>query len=374
METNEAAKPERKFSVLVLGGTGAMGVSLVEILANKGMQVHVTSRRSRLSDKPNVKYIRGNAKDLAFLEEVLQTRYDAVVDFMSYSTAEFSQRYNLLLSSTDQYIFISSARVYAESPKPLTEESPRLLEVCADEEYIKTDEYALSKARQEDLLMKSGKLNYTIVRPSLTYNDYRLQLVISEKEEWLYRAVKGRSIVLPSDIMGVKTSMAWGGDVAKAIALLVMNAKAFGQTIQIASEQAMTWADTLEVYQQVLERRLGWRASVHYVPNALQLAQRLHRLYQIKYARAINRTFDCSKLKSIVGDEVSFLSPAEGLAQCLNAFLNKRRFSPIPTNSHALFDRMTGERTKLSEFPNAKGKLKYLLFRYTGIEPPKLPF
>lgn len=48
----------------------------------------------------------------------------------------------------------------------------------------------MAKARQEDILYQSGFSNYTIVRPSVTYNTYRLQLGALEKENWLYRALK----------------------------------------------------------------------------------------------------------------------------------------------------------------------------------------
>ena len=119
-----------------------------------------------------MRYLRGNAKDLSFIKSVTeQNDYDAIVDFMSYRTAEFKERYKMMLSHTGQYIFISSARVFAESKDKLREDSPRLLDVCKDEEYIKSDEYALAKAREEDLLKQSGKKNWTIVRPSITYND-----------------------------------------------------------------------------------------------------------------------------------------------------------------------------------------------------------
>lgn len=58
--------------VLVLGGTGAMGSALVEILARRGDEVIVTSRRKRESTR-SVKYVQGNAHDIAFLEELLIT-------------------------------------------------------------------------------------------------------------------------------------------------------------------------------------------------------------------------------------------------------------------------------------------------------------
>ncbi|MEO2263754.1 hypothetical protein [Dorea sp. YH-dor228] len=56
----------------------------------------------------------------------------------------------------------------------MTEESPRLLDVCRDADYLKTEEYALKKAKEEDFLKQKGK-NWTIVRPSITYNSERLR-------------------------------------------------------------------------------------------------------------------------------------------------------------------------------------------------------
>lgn len=52
-------------NILVLGGTGAMGVHLVEFLSQRGDAVFVTSRRERPSRK-NVTYIRGDAHDNVF--------------------------------------------------------------------------------------------------------------------------------------------------------------------------------------------------------------------------------------------------------------------------------------------------------------------
>ena len=177
-----------------------MGAPLSKLLVASGNNVYVTSRSAHKSCE-RLHYLQGNAKDEIFLKACLsRMHYDAIVDFMSYSTNQFDRRARLLLQSTKQYIFISSARIFAESKVPLTENSPRLLETVQDLEYKKTDEYALAKARQEDILYQSGFSNYTIVRPSVTYNTYRLQLGALEKENWLYRALKGRCIVFSNDI------------------------------------------------------------------------------------------------------------------------------------------------------------------------------
>ena len=70
---------------------------------------------------------------------------------MIWSTSDFDKCYEALLAATDQYIYMSSYRVYADSPL-ITEDSPRLLDVSDDPEYLATDEYALAKARCENLL------------------------------------------------------------------------------------------------------------------------------------------------------------------------------------------------------------------------------
>ena len=182
--------------ILVLGGTGAIGAHLVSLLSNiGGHNLFVTTRRKMLNER-NVTYLVGNAHDESFMSELLKRHYDAIVDFMSYKTSEFQHRYKKYLEATSQYVFLSSARVYADCGKSLiTEKSPRLLDVCKDEAYLKTDEYALTKARQENLLLSSNKNNWTIIRPYITYSEKRLQLGVLEKEYWLYRALHGRTIV-----------------------------------------------------------------------------------------------------------------------------------------------------------------------------------
>ena len=170
--------------ILILGGTGAMGVPLVAILKKEGHELYVTSRRKMTSEE-NLHYIQGNAKDPVVFTSLLNRKYDVIIDFMVYSTDELERRLPELLSHTGQYCFFSSSRVCAESKKPITEDSPRLLDACTDQEYLYTDEYALAKAREENLLRKSQERNWTIIRPYITYNDYRLQLGVYEKENWL---------------------------------------------------------------------------------------------------------------------------------------------------------------------------------------------
>lgn len=119
---------------------------------------------------------------------------------MIYSTDDFRDRSKLYFQSTGQYMFLSSARVYADSKEPLTENSARLRDVCKDEDYLKTDEYALAKARTENVLFESEYKNWTIIRPYITYNTRRLPLGGLELGNWLTATLSGRLLVLPKDV------------------------------------------------------------------------------------------------------------------------------------------------------------------------------
>ena len=124
-------------------GDGAMKQSLScdEVVPRK--QSHIT-------------YVKADAKDKAYLTELLNEKFDVIVDFLIYTTQEFRDRYDLLLQSTGHYIFLSTYRVYDGKETPITENSPRLLDASNDKEFLATEDYSLYKAREEDLLQKSN--------------------------------------------------------------------------------------------------------------------------------------------------------------------------------------------------------------------------
>lgn len=118
--------------VLVLGATGAMGRYLVPCLAEMGYQVDGVSVEDKVSDLPNVNYIKANAKDKTVLASLLKNGYDGIVDFMWYPTGELPFAVPRFLDHTEHYIFLSSCRVYDDLEHPVKETSPRLLDSTKD--------------------------------------------------------------------------------------------------------------------------------------------------------------------------------------------------------------------------------------------------
>ncbi|MDD2400426.1 MAG: NAD-dependent epimerase/dehydratase family protein [Sulfurovum sp.] len=347
--------------VLLLGGTGAMGVHLAEILSSRGNNIVVTSRSKREA-QGLIEYRQGNAKDNEFLNTLLQEQWDVIVDFMVYKDDEFKERIEKLLDASSQYIFLSSARVYDNRDEFIKEDTTRLLDTCKNKEYLSTNEYALSKARQENILKAASKQNWTIIRPYITYSEIRLQLGTLEKENWLYRALHGRTIVFSEDIKKHFTTLTYGRDVANAMASLMGRSEALGEAYHITSNHFYRWEELLEVYLDVLEEELGKCPKVLF-QNISDFSFWNPGKYQIIYDRFFDRKFDNSKINEFINTD-EFIDAKEGLKNCLRAFVKHPKFDAISWKNEAQKDRFTDERTPLTEISGIKQKIKYLLFRY----------
>lgn len=354
--------------ILLLGGTGAMGAHLASILCEKNHDIFITTRYDRKSDVPNLHYIRGNAHDFAFLQSILETssvQYDAIVDFMHYRTKEFSDRYQYLLNHTEHYFFLSSARVYAESKTPLTEQSPRLLDVCRDNIYLSTDDYALAKARQEDFLINSGHSNYTIIRPFITFSEQRLQLGVFEKEDWLSRVFKGKPVVFSKDIAEHFTTLTYGFDVSKAIAGLIGNNRAKGEIFHIATNKSVKWIDIAQLYHRVLEKHFNKEIKFVYADKCFFL-DGFNSQWAVKYSRYFDYSFDNSKICSVVPD-ITFEDTMDCLERCLKDFLQNPKFKTIHPYIQARMDRVSHTFLPLFIWHSTKDKLKYLFYRFAPV-------
>ena len=340
--------------ILLLGGTGAMGEHLTRILAEQGDDVYVTTRSCRLSER-NITYVQGNAHEITFINDLLRESWDAIVDFMVYNTDEFRVRVSQLLKATKQYIFISSARVYG----PTT---------SSDE--LNTDEYALSKARQENILHEAGCNNWTIIRPYITFSETRLQLGVLEKEDWLWRAMNGYSIVFSKDIASHYTTLTYGYDVSRGIAGLIGLPAALGEVYHITTDEAYKWEEILEVYLHVLEKYLGHRPEVVMTDKCLNLRFPAMQ-FQVKYCRLFDRRFDNSKIRLAV-PTLRFKNTRDEIESCLGTFLESPLFSSPALLLNAQMDRVTGERMRLNIYSTLKSRLKYLVARYAPTEIVKV--
>jgi nucleoside-diphosphate-sugar epimerase len=351
---------------LLLGGTGAIGDYLINNLLNvEDVEIYVTSRSERKSTE-KVKYLKGDAHEIPFIQRVIATikDIDMIIDFLVWKTEAFEEIHKIFLLNCKKYIYMSSARIYSNCDDVISETTPRLLDVSNNKAFLERDSYAIPKGKQEDILQNSGFNNYLILRPYITYSEKRLPLCGMEKEIWLYRVLHGRTIVMPNDVGSHFTSLTFGDDCAKAIYNIIVSGVNISDTVNISINETITWNDILSIYEDVLNER-GFETKIHYIKNSIKAKDGD---YQTIYDRLYDRRFDTTKLESVI-DVGEFKKMATGLRDSLNLFLDYQDFNVSLQNwrFQAELDCITREKANGFEFTNRVDYIKYLFYRYLPI-------
>ncbi len=294
--------------VLVLGATGAMGQYLVPRLAGMGYQVDAVALDKLACDLPNVNAIAGNVKDWAFLEPLLAEKYDGIVDFMIYPTAELYNYLPFIVPETEHYIYLSSYRIYDDKEHPVRESSPRLLDSSENALLRNSDDYSIYKARGENIVRAMPRKNWTIIRPAITYSLMRYQLVTLEAPLTVGRARAGKTVVLPEAARNVQGTMSWAGDVAQMIAGLLFNEKALGEDFTVSTAEHRTWGEIADYYKDICNLNAVWVSSDDYVGIVGSPRHHGYR-WQLEYDRLFERIMDNSKVLAATGMKQQELMP-----------------------------------------------------------------
>lgn len=290
--------------VLVLGATGAMGRYLVPRLADMGYAVDAVALDDFPVTHPNIRSIAANSKNLKFRSELFRNNYDGIVDFMIYPSVELPIFLPGVVQAAGHYIYLSSYRVYDGIEVPIRETSPRLIDSSPDVLLRNSDDYCICKARGENVLRSFERKNWTIIRPAITYSLLRYQLVTLEAPCTVARAQTGRAVVLPETAKDVQATMSWAGDVARMIAGLLFNDKAFGEAFTVATAEHHTWGEIADYYKDICGLRSIWVDQSDYlqclVPEYEQFPFSGNR-WQLICDRLFDRVMDNSKILAATG-------------------------------------------------------------------------
>jgi nucleoside-diphosphate-sugar epimerase len=214
-------------------------------------------------------------------------------------------------------------------------------------------------------LENSGSKNWTIIRPYITYGRYRLQLGVLEKEEWLFRALGGRTVILSSAMQQKITTMTHGHDVANGIAALVGQQSAYGNIFHITNAQSYSWKEVYEMYAQAFKKVTGKELRIC-LADANTFFLTRPTIYQIEYDRMFDRHFNNSKISAYV-DVGGFIDLCLGIEQEMKRFIEEPQFENIYWKLEARKDRFLKEKTRFSEIPGFLNKGRYFAFRYLAI-------
>ena len=299
-------------TVLLIAGGGTLGTYTSLELLKMGRRVDVIGLDEYNSVNRNLRYIREEVSDGLLKRLFAETRYDAIVDFIHYKDpVAYEARGRLLMDNTDQLIYLSSYRVYADEEHPVKETSPQLLDVLKDDYFLENEDYAIPKSRIERFLRGSGYKNWTIVRPLISSSHFRLDIVTLGGQMLLNRSKAGKKILLPKETKDLCAGVGWAGNVGKQIAHLCMNPAALGEAFTLGYSEGNTWGDVADIYTELLGAQFAWIPVEDYMD--LYAGSYMGRCI-LMYDRMYSREMDLSKVRRVTGlTDADFTSLRDGL-------------------------------------------------------------
>ena len=304
-----------KMKLLVVGGTGVLSTAVVKEALSKGLEVSAVNRGNRKHLIPEgVELIQADVNDTAYIQSVLAgKRFDTVIDFICYNQEQIAHSLDLFKDVADQYIFISSACVYDTSiPGKKAEDASK---------GFKDWSYSTDKWASEQYLTRKAAeygINYTIVRPCITYDDTRIPYGIMPPYGYHWtlveRILNGKAVIT-WDGGAARWNMMRVEDFAVGVTGLVGNPEAYGQAFNICGDEPVSWNEVLDT----LGRILGKEVKRLDIPAERFMAYCPDRKGEIA-GRAADAIIDNARIKAIVPEFGQRISLEEGIRKTLDAY------------------------------------------------------
>jgi nucleoside-diphosphate-sugar epimerase len=277
--------------ILFIGGTGNISADCARLLYERGHDIAVLTRGRNVAPK-EYRAIVADRKDPASMRSALQgLDPNVVVNFLGYELADLQTDFSLFRGSISQYVFVSSATVYAKPPAklPLTEDAPKGNPWW---------EYAQKKLACEDWLQLNGQeFPMTILRPSHTYSKLWVPNPVSSSSyTFCARLEQGKPVFVP-DAGENPWTLTASSDFAKGLAGLMNNPKAIGEAFHITSDEVLTWN---EIVREIAMALGVSTPQVHKIPTELICRVAPQMIGSLKGDKAHPGVFDNSKVKGVV--------------------------------------------------------------------------
>ncbi|MEM8767744.1 MAG: NAD-dependent epimerase/dehydratase family protein [Pseudomonadota bacterium] len=290
--------------VLYLGGTGEISQACVDESLARGHAVTLFNRGRREAPPEGVELISGDLRDQAKYAELAERGFDVVCQFLAFDTDAVARDVALFSGQCAQYVFISTASAYQKPHAGglVTEDTPLGNPFWA---------YSRKKADCEAFLTAAhaeGKLPVTIVRPSHTYRT-RFPSTVIDGDHLAWRLLRDKPVPVHDDGESLWT-LTHSIDFARAFVRLLGDPAAWGQTLHITSDEALSWNAILAA----VAAHLGKRAEIFPVPLAALLEHRPEWEGPLRGDKANSMRFDNRRLREVIGPWEAELSLAEGLA------------------------------------------------------------
>jgi len=266
--------------IIVIGGTGFIGLWVVRRLLSDGHVVALFHRGRTAADlPPGVAHIHGERQNLpAVISDFRRFAPEVVLDMFPYTKQDAELVVQTFRGVAGRVVGISSMDVYRaygrfcrleEGPpevKPFAEDAPlrsRLYPYRAKAHQPSDPTYDYEKILVEQALMGDTQLPGTILRLPQVYGagDWQHRLF-----EFLKRMIDRRPIILLEERRARwRWTRGYVENVATAIALAVTDDRASGRIYNVGDPEAFTELDWVKRIAQTV----GWTGTIRVVPGAL---------------------------------------------------------------------------------------------------------
>ncbi|GHV76553.1 hypothetical protein AGMMS49942_13740 [Spirochaetia bacterium] len=328
--------------ILFIGGTGTISSAITRALLDEGHALYLLNRGSRSGEFPEAKEIRGDINDEADIAgKIKGDKFDVVADFITFTAAHVERDYRLFRDKTKQYLCFSSASAYQ---KPLqnyliTESTP-----LANPYW----QYSRDKIAVEDFLVKKYREEgypVTIIRPSHTYDERKIPLGVHGKNgSWQVarRIIDGKPVIIHGDGTSLWT-MTHNSDFARGFIGLLGNSRAIGETVQITSDETVTWNQVYAAIAAALNRPLK---AVHVSSEFLAATCDYDLTGSLIGDKANSVVFDNTKLKRLVPGFTAKVRFDQGIRATIEYVLAHKELQQEDPEFDAWCDRVIAARER----------------------------
>jgi nucleoside-diphosphate-sugar epimerase len=321
--------------VLFVGGTGLISSACTRLAVELGVELFLLNRGSDPDRAQGATSLVADLRDEAATERALAGhRFDVVVDWLAYTPADIERDLRLFAGRTDQFVFISSASAYL---KPLGDWLIREDTPLANPFW----DYSRNKIACEDRVMRAYREDgfpVTIVRPSLTYGDTQVPLLVNSWEK-PYTAVArmrlGKPVIVPGDGTSLWT-ITHNSDFAVGFVGMLGRRGAIGHAFNIMSDEVLTWD---EIYRQTAAAA-GVEARIVHIPSDFIAACMPDFSGTLLGDKSWSSVFDTTKIHRFVPDFRAVTPYAEGIRQTVAWFDADPARQQVDAEMDGRFDRL----------------------------------
>lgn len=309
-------------NILIIGGTGTLSSPIVDECVRRGYEVTMINRGKRNHFiNPKAELIKCDINNEEKLKSVVNGRtFDCCIDFLVFNEKQLEKSLRCFTEAgkVKQYIFISSAQVYNTSNKGIMEEdSSELIQPLWS--------YSINKVKCEQLLKAyctNKKINYTIIRPGVTYGDTRIPYgmdPIRGKHWTIVERIKAGKPIITWNNGENKLNLTHVDDFAIGAVGLFGNKAAYNEAFNVVGDYVYSWKEVLDT----IGKNIGCDVKTIDIPvdyYASELSEYVSG--RLKGGRAQDLCCSNKKIKSIVPEFKTTITLEEGIKKTIVFYRN----------------------------------------------------